>query len=93
MSVSARRQWQHFKALPSGRRFETRYRLRRARSGGIAGYVFGGVMAGISFFLLNNVFGYAGSLQNWSPLWSAAAPGLTYSVLSLAAFGWLVLRR
>ncbi|MBS7244372.1 MAG: LPS export ABC transporter permease LptG [Comamonas sp.] len=63
------------------------------RSGGIAGYVFGGVMAGISFFLLNNVFGYAGSLQNWSPLWSAAAPGLTYSVLSLAAFGWLVLRR
>ncbi len=33
------------------------------RSGGIAGYVFGGVMAGISFFLLNNVFGYAGSLQ------------------------------
>ncbi|MFC4621395.1 LPS export ABC transporter permease LptG [Comamonas nitrativorans] len=63
------------------------------RSGGIAGYVFGGVMAGISFFLLNNVFGYAGSLQNWSPLWSAAAPGLAYSVLSLAAFGWLVLRR
>jgi len=40
MSVSARRQWQHFKALPSGRRFETRYRLRRARSGGIAGRMF-----------------------------------------------------
>jgi lipopolysaccharide export system permease protein len=37
------------------------------RSGGIAGYVFGGVMAGISFFLLNNVFGYAGNLQNWRP--------------------------
>ncbi len=63
------------------------------RSGGIATYVFGGVMAGISFFLLNNVFGYAGSLQNWSPLWSAAAPGLAYSLLSLAAFGWLVVRR
>jgi lipopolysaccharide export system permease protein len=63
------------------------------RSGGIAGYVFGGVMAGISFFLLNNVFGYAGNLQNWSPWLTAAAPGLIYSVLSLAAFGWLVLRR
>jgi lipopolysaccharide export system permease protein len=63
------------------------------RSGGIAGYVFGGVMAGISFFLLNNVFGYAGNLQNWSPMLTAAAPGLIYSVLSLAAFGWLVLRR
>jgi lipopolysaccharide export system permease protein len=63
------------------------------RSGGIAAYVFGGVMAGISFFLLNNVFGYAGNLQHWSPWLTAAAPGLIYSVLSLAAFGWLVLRR
>jgi lipopolysaccharide export system permease protein len=63
------------------------------RSGGIAGYVFGGVMAGISFFLLNNVFGYAGNLQNWSPWLTAAAPGIIYSLLSLGAFGWLVLRR
>lgn len=63
------------------------------RSGGIAGYVFGGVMAGISFFLLNNVFGYAGNLQNWSPWLTAAAPSMIYSVLSLAALGWLVLRR
>lgn len=63
------------------------------RSGGIAAYVFGGVMAGISFFLLNNVFGYAGNLQNWSPWLTAAAPGLIYSMLSLTAFSWLVLRR
>ncbi|MGD9774290.1 LPS export ABC transporter permease LptG [Diaphorobacter sp.] len=63
------------------------------RSGGIAGYVFGGVMAGISFFLLNNVFGHIGNLQNWSPWLTAAAPGLIYTLLSLAAFGWLVLRR
>jgi lipopolysaccharide export system permease protein len=28
------------------------------RSSGISGYVFGGVMAGISFFFLNNVMGY-----------------------------------
>ena len=63
------------------------------RSGGIAGYVFGGVMAGISFFMLNNVFGYIGNLQNWQPWLAAALPGLIYSVLSLTAFGWLVLRR
>jgi lipopolysaccharide export system permease protein len=50
-------------------------------------------MAGISFFMLNNVFGFAGNLQNWSPWLTAAAPGLIYSFLSLAAFGWLVLRR
>ena len=63
------------------------------RAGSTAGYVFGGVMAGISFFLLNNLFGFAGNLQNWSPWLTAAAPGIIYSLLSLAAFGWLVLRR
>jgi lipopolysaccharide export system permease protein len=63
------------------------------RSGSLAGYVFSGVMAGISFFLLNNLFGFAGNLQNWSPWLTAAAPGIIYSLLSLAAFGWLVLRR
>ncbi len=63
------------------------------RSGSLASYVFGGVMAGISFFLLNNVFGYIGNLQNWMPWLVAAAPGFIYSLLSLAAFGWLVLKR
>ena len=63
------------------------------RSGGITGYVFGGVLIGISFFLLNNVFGYIGNLQNWQPWLAAGAPGLIYTALSLGAFGWLVLRR
>jgi lipopolysaccharide export system permease protein len=63
------------------------------RSSGITTYVFGGVLIGISFFLLNNVFGYIGNLQNWWPWLTAAAPGLIYSVFSLGAFSWLVLRR
>lgn len=63
------------------------------RQAGIATYVFVGVMIGISFFLLNNVFGYLGNLGNWLPWMTAAAPGLIYSVMSLAAFTWLVLRR
>jgi lipopolysaccharide export system permease protein len=63
------------------------------RAGGITTYVFGGVLIGISFFLLNNVFGYIGNLQNWWPWLTAASPGLIYSLFSLAAFGWLVLRR
>ncbi len=63
------------------------------RSGGIAGYVFGGVMTGISFFLLNNVFGYIGNLNQWQPWLAAAAPAMIYSLMSLGAFGWLVLRR
>jgi len=63
------------------------------RSGGITSYVFGGVLIGISFFLLNNMFGYIGNLQNWVPWVAAGAPGILYTLLSLGAFGWLVLRR
>lgn len=63
------------------------------RSGGIATYVFGGVMAGISFVLLNNVLGDLGNLQGWQPWFTAALPGLIYSFISLAAFTWLVIRR
>ncbi len=63
------------------------------RSGQIAGHVFGGVLAGISFALLNNVFSFIGNLQNWQPLLTSAAPALLYSAVSLAAFWWMVLRR
>ena len=62
------------------------------RAGGIAGYIFTGVMIGISFFLLNNVFGYIGNLRNWQPWLAAATPGLIYMAVSLGAFGWLVIR-
>ncbi|MDM0013365.1 LPS export ABC transporter permease LptG [Variovorax sp. J22P168] len=63
------------------------------RQSGITTYVFGGVMIGISFFLLNNVFGYLGNLGNWRPWVTAAAPGFIYSLMSLGAFSWLVIRR
>lgn len=63
------------------------------RSSNIAGYVFFGVLVGISFFLLNNVFGFIGNLRNWEPWLAAAAPGFIYSLLSLGALGWLVLRQ
>lgn len=63
------------------------------RSGSITTYVFGGVMAGISFVLLNNVLGDLGTLRGWQPWITAALPGLIYSMLSLSAFTWLVIRR
>jgi lipopolysaccharide export system permease protein len=63
------------------------------RSGAVSTYVFIGVMVGISFFLLNNVFGFIGNLNNWEPWLAAAIPGLLYSAGALGAFGWLVLRR
>jgi lipopolysaccharide export system permease protein len=63
------------------------------RSGNIATLVFAGVMIGISFFLMNNVFGYIGNLNQWIPWVAAATPGIIYTLVSLAAFGWLVLKQ
>jgi lipopolysaccharide export system permease protein len=63
------------------------------RSGSITTYVFGGVMAGISFILLNNVLVDLGGLQGWQPWLTAALPGLIYSCISLTAFAWLVIKR
>ena len=60
------------------------------RSGGISLMVFGGIMLGISFVLLNNLAGHVGLLQNWTPWAVAATPSLVYLAMSLAAFGWLV---
>ena len=61
-----------------------------ARAGGISLKVFGGIMLGISFVLLNNVAGHLGVLRGWTPWVAAATPALLYLLLSLLAFGWLV---
>ena len=61
-----------------------------ARSGGISFKVFGGIMLGISFVLLNNVAGHLGLLRQWTLWMVAAAPSALYLLLSMAAFGWLV---
>ncbi len=63
------------------------------RSGQIAGHVFVGVLAGISFHLLNNLFGHVGNLRDWSPVLTSLTPSLLYSLVALATFWWLVLRR
>jgi lipopolysaccharide export system permease protein len=61
-----------------------------ARAGSISYKVFGGIMLGISFVLLNNLAGHIGLLRGWTPWIAAAAPSLVYLLLSMAAFAWLV---
>jgi lipopolysaccharide export system permease protein len=61
-----------------------------ARSGGISARVFGGIMLGISFVLLDYLAGHLGTLQNWTPWAVALAPSLLYLALSMSAFTWLV---
>jgi lipopolysaccharide export system permease protein len=60
------------------------------RRGGVGFKVFGGIMLGISFVLLNNVVGHLALLHDWTPWLAAGAPSLIYLLMSLAAFGWLV---
>lgn len=61
-----------------------------ARSDSISLRVFGGIMLGISFILINNITSHLGLLQNWKPWVAAALPSLVYMLLSMAAFAWLV---
>jgi lipopolysaccharide export system permease protein len=60
------------------------------RSGGVNVKVFGGILLGISFVLLNNVSGHLGLLRSWTPWIAAGAPSVVYLMLSLGAFSWLV---
>ncbi|MBN8503276.1 MAG: LPS export ABC transporter permease LptG [Burkholderiales bacterium] len=61
-----------------------------ARNGGISARVFGGIMLGISFVLLDYLTGHLGTLQNWTPWVVALAPSLLYLGISMSAFAWLV---
>lgn len=63
------------------------------RSGSISNYIFIGVLVGISFFLLNNIFGHIGNLNNWQPWLAAAMPSMVYSAIAMAVFTWLVRNR
>lgn len=62
----------------------------QSRSGGVSLKVFGGIMLGISFVLLNNVAGHVGLLKNWTPWVVAASPSALYLFMSLTAFAFLV---
>lgn len=61
-----------------------------ARAGGVSLKVFGGVLLGISFVLLNNLAGHVGLLQQATPWLASAWPSGLYMALSLGAFAWLV---
>jgi len=61
-----------------------------ARAGGISLKVFGGIMLGITFILLNSLAGHLGLLRNWTPWIAAAAPSVLFLLMSMAAFAWLV---
>ena len=60
-----------------------------ARSGGVAIKVFAGVLIGIAFYALNNLFAYLSGFSSASPWLMAAAPSLMMFAGSAAALWWV----
>lgn len=60
-----------------------------ARSGGMAVKIFAGVMIGIAFYAVNNLFSYLGIVNTWSPVAVSAAPSLATLLIAAAALYWV----
>ena len=60
-----------------------------ARSGGMAIKIFGGVILGITFYALNNVFGYLSLFSALPAALMAAFPSLVMLALAAASMWWL----
>ncbi|MGI9024192.1 MAG: LptF/LptG family permease, partial [Burkholderiaceae bacterium] len=59
------------------------------RSGGISFKIFAGIMIGIGFYLLNNLFSHVGLLNTWPPILSAAMPSIVALTAALLALRWV----
>lgn len=59
------------------------------RSGGVSLKIFIGVMIGISFQLINNLFSHIGLLNTWPPLTTAVLPSLTFLLIALGSLMWV----
>ncbi|MEF9943015.1 MAG: LptF/LptG family permease, partial [Burkholderiaceae bacterium] len=62
------------------------------RAGGVSIRIFAGVMIGIGFYALNNLFSYLGLLNTWPPILVAVLPSAVMLAIAAAAM-WLVERR
>ncbi|KVX07533.1 LPS export ABC transporter permease LptG [Burkholderia ubonensis] len=59
------------------------------RAGVVGVKVFGGIMLGMSFQLLNTLFSHIGTLKTWPAPVTAVTPGLIYLALGLFALKWV----
>jgi len=59
------------------------------RSGGISLKIFTGIMIGVSFYLLNNVFAHIGLLHTWAPFVTAVLPSLIFLTAAMMALWWV----
>jgi lipopolysaccharide export system permease protein len=59
------------------------------RTGGISFKIFAGIMLGIGFYLLNNLFSHVGLLNTWPPILAAAMPSFVALTAALFALRWV----
>ncbi len=65
------------------------FALHQPRAGSVGGRVFGGIMLGLFFHLLNRVFANLGLLQDWPPFFAAVFPTLFFLGLAIGLTAWM----
>lgn len=60
-----------------------------SRMGGVSLQIFGGVMVGVLFHMLNGLFSSLGIINSWPPLASAIAPSALFLLAALGMLWWV----
>jgi lipopolysaccharide export system permease protein len=59
------------------------------RSGGVSVKIFSGIMIGVGFVLVNNLFSHVGLLNTWPPFFTAIMPSAIFLMFSIWALWWV----
>ncbi|HEY8606226.1 MAG TPA: LPS export ABC transporter permease LptG [Noviherbaspirillum sp.] len=59
------------------------------RSGGVSLKIFIGIMIGVSFQLINNLFSHIGLLNTWPPLATALLPSVLFLLVAIGSLLWV----
>jgi lipopolysaccharide export system permease protein len=54
----------------------------QVRAGGVSLKIFSGIMLGLVFHLLNNLFAHLGAINTWPPFLSAVTPSVIFLLLA-----------
>jgi lipopolysaccharide export system permease protein len=61
----------------------------QVRAGGVSLKIFTGIMIGVSFYLLNNLFSHLGLLNTWPAFITAVLPSLLFLLMAIGALWWV----
>lgn len=64
------------------------FALFHSRAGGVSAKIFAGIMLGLGFHLLNQIFAHLGLLKGWPPLFSAVFPTIAFLGVAVSLMWW-----